>query len=132
MFKVLTPNSRLMTSHCIGAYPIINRRFVDPALDSVIVTCREKLVSDRMPFDELHILSMATTHRSAFKFFVFIGFPDPDSLIPTASSEILTIRGPCYTLHFVLMAFELSYQGVLTISISHHPNTSSPIKTCTC
>ena len=96
-----------MAFHCVGTHPVIHRVFVPPALDCVVVAGRVKKILVWMPFDKLHILGVTAGYRHTIVFVVWTHFSDPNGLISTASSQILTVMGPCHTFYFVFMAFQL-------------------------
>ena len=104
----VTPDSRLVSLHRVGAHPVVDRVFVSPALDGVVVARWEQKILVRVPLHELHVLRVPTRHCYAIIFVVFRRqLSDPNGLVSAASREVLTVMTPSHALHFVFMPFQL-------------------------
>ena len=127
--KPLTPDCRFMAFDSEAAQPVVNWRIVVPALDSVIIACREENVLLWVPLNELDILSVATGHCNDVKIKVVSHFSDPDGLITTATCQKLSIIIVSNTLHLILMTLQdlNTFKSFIALS----PDASRPIKTCT-
>ena len=101
--EIYLPNSRQVSIHREAAQPVVHALVVLPALDGVVVACREQKIFLGMPFDEFDVLGVTTEYGTDCKFkleivclssiyehLLVFCFVNVYRLVPAAGGQVLT------------------------------------------